>query len=285
MIHDGYPNDSLLLLLGLAICRYFEQKAGPKAAIRTRNEGDEKFSIHELKLHRVIRIPEHTQDHERYESQEISQPLGLETENSGAHRRGARGHCEDINVGLPRYGNKFGWRLRAGDSLRLKINFDLNLIVISMGARRGRTNSPLSCIRRFPLHQSGRSSLESRIWGVIVRRDGRILSEHKEAGPMKRRFFTRKYDKSQDIRILLEMAHPVRGHKEVGPMNSSPRANATKARTLDGILLDAARVQQVMHQDVSSILRSCAVKFEKAPSRVKSCPEGEGREQAMSHNK
>jgi hypothetical protein len=190
----------------------------------------------------------------------------------------ARGHCEDINVGVPRYGNQFSWRLRAGDSLRLKI--DLNLIVIStqksMGARRGRTDSPLSCIRRF----WGSSLGETDGSCPRARRSRSLAEEYFE-----RLFFTRQYDKSQDIRILLETAHPVRGHKEAGPMNSSPRANATKARTLGGILLDAARVQasKLCTKTHLRFSGSGAMKFEKAPSRVKSRPE-EG-QQAMSHNK
>ncbi|KAJ7855801.1 hypothetical protein B0H13DRAFT_2577328 [Mycena leptocephala] len=50
----------------------------------------QEVSIHEPKLHCAIRIPEHTQDHHRYESPKIYQPLGLETGNSGVPRRGAR---------------------------------------------------------------------------------------------------------------------------------------------------------------------------------------------------
>ncbi|KAJ7817564.1 hypothetical protein B0H13DRAFT_1922860 [Mycena leptocephala] len=170
-----------LTLTHRRISRYFEQKAGPKAAIRMRNEDDEKFSIDELKLHCAIRIriPEHTQDHDRYESQEIYQPLGLQTGNSGAHRRGSQ-----------------------------------------------------------------RSSFESRIWGSSLgeTRASPRAQRSRADEYFERTFFTRKYDKSQDIRILLETAHPVRGHKEAGPMNSSPRANATKARTLGGIWPNAARV-------------------------------------------
>jgi hypothetical protein len=103
-------------------CRYFEQKAGDTHEER-RQRG---VSIHELKFHCAIRILEHAQDHYRWKS--ISRwdwKLG-----TAAHiGEEARGHCKDIDVGLPRYGNQFSWRLRAGDSLRLKIGS--TLIVIS----------------------------------------------------------------------------------------------------------------------------------------------------------
>ncbi|KAJ7849047.1 hypothetical protein B0H13DRAFT_2285158 [Mycena leptocephala] len=99
----------------------------------------------------------------------------------------------------------------------------------------------------------------------------RRVREHEEfeAGPMNISKEC-KYDKSQDIRILLETAHPVRGHKEVRPMNSSPRANATKARTLGGILLDAAGFKLA---NPPVLRRRHAMKFEKAAGARKEAQE------------
>ncbi|KAJ7849032.1 hypothetical protein B0H13DRAFT_2403517 [Mycena leptocephala] len=210
-------------ICGTNSCGYFGQKAGPKAVIRTRNEGDEKFSIDELNFRCAIRIRilEHTQDNDRRNS--ISR---------WDWKLGTAAHIgeEARDMGTNSAGGSEQETREIGDWLN---------------PRRGRTDSPRAASGdSYSIGQA--IFLEQDFGGHHSARRTQPVQEHKEVGRMnisKEGSSRETMTKAQEIRILLETAHPVRGHKEAGPMNCSPRANATKARTLGGILLDAARVQ------------------------------------------